>query len=90
MGDANYGGMGKFMLEYGLLVGLSYIIFALYYCINKKYLIPTLGLLIICVILNGLNSQIALLCISLLFISKYFKISHHNTCDLRISYKMLI
>lgn len=70
MGDANYGGMGKFMIEYGIVVAILYLLLTFLLCYNKRNRIPSITFWILCVFFNGVNSQIAWLCILMLFINK--------------------
>lgn len=68
--DWSGGGMAKYVLEYGLITALIFILFSFRACYDKHHKIPSIGFWIICIGLEGINMQMAWLCILLLYIIK--------------------
>ncbi len=72
------GGIMNYALEYGLLVASIYLIFSFRCCFDKKNKLATVGLWIMCVVLEGINMQMGWLCILLLFIVKQNILENHT------------
>lgn len=72
------GGIANMMVEYGLILGLYYLIFSYKCCSIRKYRICSIGLWIMCVVLLGINMQMSWLCILTMYILNYLSSCHEN------------
>lgn len=79
------GGIANFMVEYGLIVGLFYLIFSFRCCYNPNYKICSIGLWIICIVLLGINMQIAWLCMLMLYLDKNIGVRYEDKSVLRFA-----
>ena len=64
------GATAGYALEYGLLVGLLLLFFSFKWCFDKENKIATIAFWIVCLVLEGINMQMAWLCITLLYLVK--------------------
>lgn len=79
------GGIANLMVEYGLIVGLFYLIFSFRCCYNPNYKICSIGLWIICIVLLGINMQIAWLCMLMLYLDKNIGVRYENKSILQLA-----
>lgn len=79
------GGIANLMVEYGLIVGLFYLFFSFRCCYNTNYKICSIGLWIICIVLLGINMQIAWLCMLMLYLDKNIGVRYENKSILRLA-----
>ena len=64
------GATAGYTLEYGLLVGLLLLVFTFKWCYDPNHKLESIGFWVICLVLEGINMQMAWLCITLLYLSK--------------------
>lgn len=67
------GGTASMLVEYGLIIGLYYLITSFKFCFSKKYKLTSIGLWGLCILPAGINIQMAWLCILLLYIVKHIQ-----------------
>lgn len=79
------GAMASYALEYGLLVSLLFIGLSFNWCYDKNNKLCTIGLWLICVVLIGVNSQIAWLCILMLYLDKNLSVRNENKSILQFT-----
>lgn len=64
------GATAGYTLEYGLLVGLLLLTFTFKWCYDPNHKLESIGFWIICLVLEGINMQMAWLCVTLLYLAK--------------------
>lgn len=79
------GGIANLMVEYGLIIGIYYLIFTFRCCYNRSHKICSIGLWIMCVVLLGINMQIAWLCILMLYLDNNIRVGHENKSILQFT-----
>lgn len=79
------GGVANMMVEYGIIVGLFYLILSFKCCYNPRYKFCTVGLWIMSVLLLGINMQISWLCILMLFITNQKDVKYENKSVLQFA-----
>ena len=83
--DFSGGAMACYTLEYGLLVGGLFLYFSLKCCYDKHHKLCTTGLWLMCIVLIGINSQIAWFCMLMLYLDKYYYKTYENKSILRLT-----
>lgn len=76
------GGVALYLLEYGLVVGLIFMVLSFWCCFDKRHILCTLGFWVMCILFEGINMQMAWLCILLLYIDKRVKLTERKIATL--------
>lgn len=70
--NTSFGGLFNLAVEYGLLLVLVFGYFSFRWCYDPAHRITTIGLWFLCVFMEGINMQMAWMCILMLYINKRY------------------
>ena len=73
--NTSFGGLFNLAVEYGLLLVLVFGYFSFRWCYDPAHRITTIGLWFLCVFMEGINMQMAWMCILMLYINKRYFVS---------------
>lgn len=76
--DFNGGGSANLIVERGLIIGVYYLILSFKLCFSRNFKLSSVGFWILCIVLEGINMQMAWFCMLMLYIVKYMGSKYQN------------